>query len=368
MNKDRQRVKRREIFGWCCYDFADSAFTTIIVTVAFSVYFTEVVAGGGPGAHTLWGGALAVSQLIAILLSPWLGTLADFAARKKAFLLGMGMLCLAFTATLYFTRPGTVAVALALFIAAFSCYSLGENFNASFLPELSTPQTAGRISGYGWSFGYFGGLGSLALAFALLHDREALDPARMRLLFPLTALFMLVSLIPTAVFLRERAEPQKPPPGRSFFTAGWLRYGAIWRDLLKQKLLLRFFIAFILYMSGLMAVVAFAAIFAERELGFTMGDIVLLFAGLQFSSAAGSFAVGFLQDKIGSRKTLAIALSIWIAVSIGAFFTHGKLAFFLLGNGAGLAIGSTQSASRAVVSMLAPPGQAAKFFGFWGVF
>jgi len=149
---------------------------------------------------------------------------------------------------------------------------------------------------------------------------------------------------------------------------GWESILQAAHDIPAHRELFKFLVSFFFYMSGLGAVVAFAAIYAEKVLGFSTMENIVLFASLQLSSAIGAFACGSLQDKVGSRATLSVALLLWCAVAIGAYFSTGKLAFFVVGNVAGLAIGSSQAASRAVVTLLSPRERAAEFFGFWGVF
>lgn len=355
-------VRKREIFGWCCYDFANSAFVTVVITVVFGPFFTGVIAAGNPAANTLWSAMLAASQAVVIVAGPALGVMADVTASKKKYLLAMMWVCAGATAALWFTGPGTVALAAGLVIVAYAAFSFGENFNASFLSELSTPENCGRISGYGWSFGYLGGLGALGLAFAVF----AIFPGNTQLVFVATAVFMLLATVPVTVLLRERKTPE--PHAGSWWKLGWESIGNAARDLPRHRELLKFFVAFLFYMSGLGAVVSFAAIYSERVLGFTATENIALFASLQIGSAAGALMCGWWQDRAGSVSALTIALVLWCAVSLGAWFCEGKMAFFVVGNVAGLAIGSSQAASRAVVTLLAPRDRAAEFFGFWGVF
>ena len=355
-------VRRREIFGWCCYDFANSAFITVVVTVVYGPYFTGVVAAGWAGANTLWSVTLAASQVVVMVFGPALGVLADVTGSKKKFLLSMMWVCSAGTAALWLTGPGTVALAAGLVIVAYAAFSFGENFCASFLSELSTPANCGRISGYGWSFGYLGGLGALGLAMLVL----SVAPDGVRWVFVVTALFMVAATLPVLLLLRERKKPE--PHAARWWQLGWESVLRAARDLPQHRDLLRFFWAFLLYMSGLGAVVAFAAIYSVEVLGFTTGENLVLFASLQISSALGALAFGWWQDRAGSVNMLTAALLLWCLVAVGAFFCQTKEMFFLVGNLAGLAIGSCQAGSRAVVSLLSPRERAAEFFGFWGVF
>ncbi|MFZ9932294.1 MAG: MFS transporter [Chthoniobacterales bacterium] len=354
-------VRKREIFGWCCYDFANSAFITVVITVVFGPYFTGVVAGTNPAANTLWSVILAVSQAIVIVFGPALGLMADVTATKKKFLLSMMWICASSTALLWFTGPGTVWLAAVLVVAAYAAFSFGENFCASFLGELSTPENVGRVSGYGWSFGYFGGLAALGLALGVISWAGSI-PA----VFPSTAMLMVAATIPVVLLLHER---KKPEVARAhWMRLGWESTMRVARDIPSHRELFKFLVSFFFYMSGLGAVVAFAAIYAEKVLGFSTSENIVLFASLQLSSAVGAFASGSLQDRIGSRATLSVALLLWCGVALGAYFSEGKTAFFLVGNLAGLAIGSSQAGSRAVVTLLSPRERAAEFFGFWGVF
>jgi UMF1 family MFS transporter len=359
-------VKKREIFGWACFDFANSSFTTIIITVVFAVYFQKVIAGNAPEGLAWWGWALALSQLVVILLSPWLGAVADVTARKKWMLGITTAVCVLCTAALGWMGPGDLWTSLVLVALANVAFSLGENFCAGFLPELSGGRDAGRISGYGWSFGYLGGLASLGLALAVISGENGVE--RVPWTFPMTALFFLCASLPTFLLLRERARPVILPDGVTAWRAGWSRVAGAFRTAREHPPLGWFLANFTLLMAGLSAVIAFAALFADQVLHMTQEETIGLFASLQVSSAVGAFAFGFLQDKWGSKNTLLTSLALWIVVCVWGYFCGGKTEFFIIGNVAGLGIGSLQSSCRAVVSKLAPAGREAEVFGYWGLF
>ena len=357
-------VKRREIFGWCCFDFANSSFTTIIITVVYAVYFTQVVAAGDARAAGWWGTALAVSQLGAILIGPLLGAVADATARKKAFLLVSAVVCSLGTAALAFVGPGEIALALGLVIVANLAFSLSENLCSAFLPEISTPENAGRISGYGWSFGYCGGLLSLVLALVML---QVLDwPATWT--FLMTGVFFFGASLPTQFLLRERARPRPLAPGETYARLAFAQLGEMRRELPRHRTLAVFFGAMTLFLAGLSAVVAFAAVFATQALGMTQAEIIQLFIVLQIAGVAGALGFGHLQDKIGAKVALVGSLALWILVCVWAWACRGKTEFFLVGILAGVAMGSLQSAGRAVVATLTPAGRSGEFFGYWGFF
>jgi UMF1 family MFS transporter len=351
-------VTKKEIFAWAGFDFANSSFTTIMVTVIFPVYFTTVLCAGRDDGDRLWGLAGSLSNLIVVVLSPILGAIADLFGAKKKFLAASWLGCVLGTAALACLPPGGALLALSLFIFASVCFYLGENFVAGFLPEISTPETAGRISSYGWSIGYFGGLGSLLIA---------------RLFSPVggilsTALFFFAAGIPTFLFLRERKKPEPWPGGTSLFKFALQPLIATARELPRYKTLFIFFLAQFFFTGGLITVIYFAGIFATRELAMTQANLVLMFLFLQLSAAAGAFAFGWLQDKVGSKISIIWTLILWIGVVIACAFTFSIGFFYVVAALAGVGIGSTQSCSRAMVSQLTPPEKAGEFFGFWGLF
>ncbi|GAB1488228.1 MFS transporter [Opitutaceae bacterium] len=357
-------MRKREIFGWCCFDFANSAFTTIIITVVYAVYFANVVAAGDPRAEGWWGSALAASQLVVILISPLLGALADVTARKKALLMGTAVVCSLATALLYFVGPGAVALALGLVIVANIAFSLSENICAAFLPEISTPANVGRISGFGWSFGYFGGLFSLVLALVIIQSGEG----RAAWTFLMTGAFFLCASLPTLLLLRERARPSALVPGETYVGRGWRQLRQMRHELPQHRTLAIFFIALTCYLSGLMAVVGFAALYATKVIGMTQDEVIKLFILLQIAGVAGAFGFGVLQDRVSSKLALVLAIILWVGVCVWGSVCESKAQFYLIGALAGVAMGALQSSSRAVVSSLTPPGRAGEFFGYWGFF
>jgi UMF1 family MFS transporter len=360
-------VRRREVFGWAMFDFANSSYTTIVVTVAFGNYFTQLVAPGGSG-DRLWGIAIALSNGLVMLLSVVVGAMADGAARKKAFLFASYLACVAGTAGLYYAVPGRVALAFTLFVLSNIAFSLGENFTSSFLPELSTPQNIGRISGFGWGLGYVGGLLSLAAIYPLVAGGfVAENLADLRLVWLVNAAFFLLAGLPTFVLLRERA---LPTPGRSWWghaADGLRRVSETAREIRHFSQLGRFLIAFFLFQAGLTTMFAFAGIYAVQTVGFDGSDVILLFLVLNVSATLGALGFGWLQDRIGVKVTVQSTLALWIAICSAAYFVQTQAQFWVIAVVAGLGIGSLQSAARSMVGLFAPVEKSGEFFGFWGL-
>lgn len=360
-------VRKREIFGWAMFDFANSSYTTIIVTVAFSIYFTKMVAPGGK-ADWLWGLAITISNLIVVLLAPIMGAISDDSGRKKQFLFVTYAMCILGTASLYWVLPGSVWLGISLFVISNVAYSLGENFAGAFLPELSTPSNIGRISGFGWGLGYLGGLCCLVLVLPRVSPGFTLENLpNLRITWILTAAFFLVAGLPTFLLMRERAERGLARTLPAYARVGFSRLVTSAHSLKHFGELGRFLAIFFIYSCGLMSVIAFAAIFAERNLGFTAKDLMVLFIVLQLSSAVGAMGFGVLQDRLGAKLTIQIALMLWLVISIAAFLCTTKDVFWLIALAAGLGIGSLQAASRALVGLFSPLSKAGEFFGFWGL-
>ena len=360
---------KREILSWCFFDFANSAFTTIIITIVYSVYFRNIIAAGRTDGDRLWAIGNTVSQTFVLLSAPLLGAIADYSASKKKFLFLSYMLCVIFTALLTFTGPGQILFALCIFVVANFAFSSGENFIASFLPEIARPEDMGKISGFGWALGYIGGLASLLFCFPYLKGGFGLENAEnLRMTNLVVAAFFLVAGIPTFLWVRERKKASDLPPGTSYISAGFSRIRDTFAQLRRFRELFKFLILFGIYNCGVTTVVVFAAIYAVETIKLTASEFLIFFLITQISASVGAFLFGLAQDRIGPKNTIYATLTVWIATIIGAYFSQDKTTFFIVGNLAGLGLGSSQSAARALVGLFSPVEKSAEFFGFWGLF
>jgi UMF1 family MFS transporter len=359
-------ASRREVVAWAMFDFANSSYTTIVVTFFFSLVFTKLIASG-PSADLWWGRAITISNVTVLLLSPLMGAIADESGRKKAFLFATYLLCVTSTAALWFVQPGQVPLAIALFVLSNVAFSFGENFAAAFLPEISTPATIGRISGFGWGLGYFGGLLALACAFPLAKAGiEMANYERLRLIWPMTGMFFLLAGIPTFLFLKERA-PKRSEPFAYYLKNGFGRVATTIRSARDFRELARFLLVFYVYSIGLTSTIAFFGVYAGTTLEFTVLELFALGALLQIPSALGAIAFGLVQDKLGAQRTLQIALALWLFVSATVALATEKSTFWAIAMVAGLGIGSVQASSRALVGAFSPVEKSGEFFGLWGL-
>ena len=343
-----------EIFAWCWYDFANSAFVTVVVTVVGGVFFTKTICAGAEWAEFLWGAGLSVSAALAMVAGPFVGRWADRRASKKVVLVGVTLICV--TGTAGFGMAGGVVVAMAVFVLANSAFLLGENLVAAFLPELAEPGSRGRVSAYGWAFGYLGGLSSLGLALFLLQGGGEEGPRRV---FWMTAAFIFVASLPTLLFLKERAVPKMEKSVEP-------EWRMIWKTVRGHPQCMSLLVGLTMALTGLSAVVGFASIYATQEIGFTLEGTVKLFVCLQVAAAVGALATGWWQDRAGSRVVLLGSLGVWLGVSAGAFLSSSAESFYWVAGGAGLGMGWLQSAGRAAVAELTPAGQEGEVFGLWG--
>jgi UMF1 family MFS transporter len=356
-----KEVKVREVWAWSMYDFANSAYTTVVITAVFSAYFVAGVAGNAPWATFAWTAALSVSYAAILVTGPLIGAWADAHAAKKPLLLVTTAGCVAFTALLYFAQPGAVALALALLILSNYFFGAGENLIAAFLPELADSRAMGRVSGWGWSFGYLGGLAALGICLLYLLNTKAPASETVPVTMLITAAFFVLAAVPTFLFLRERALPQPRMENPWARVKQTLRHARAYIDLR------RFLVCILFYQAGITAVVALAAIYAEQAMKFTTEQTITLILVVNITAAVGAFGFGYLQDAVGHVRAVAITLVGWIAMVVLAGLSESATTFWLAANLAGLCMGSAQAAGRAVVGYLAPPARLAEFFGLWGL-
>ncbi len=477
--KLRMQTKRapiREIIGWAMFDFANSSYTTVIITVVFSVIFTKLIVvdqtGFSPGtlkngevSFTLperveektqcqeeglitgcelehlqklsnankislvitpttdgtnlnratvrlsdagdtetqskvreimgdykegnlwWSIALSLSYLLVVITAPIFGAIMDYSASKKKFLFASYSITIVFTALLYFVHPGAIYLGVALVLLSNFGFAVGESFVSSFLPDLGPPEDLGKISGYAWGLGYFGGLASTIIV-TLLGAKTVGNFNNLLFVGPITAIFFMIAAIPTFLFVKERGVSKPLPPGSTYLTIGFKRLGQTFRELKDFRDLAVFMISFFFAYSGLAIVISFAFIYGAQEIHWSGQTEIMMFIITQFTAAGGAVLFGFIQDKIGAIKTFNITLVIWVIGVLLIFGTKeftvflnnvlghatpesmwkAEHVFLFVGCVAGLCLGATQSASRALVGVFSPESKSGEFFGFWGLF
>jgi MFS transporter, UMF1 family len=350
------------------YDFANSGYTTVVITAVFNAYFVAEVAQNASWATFAWTCALAASYIAIIATAPLIGAYADAHAAKKKLLAITTFGCVIFTAALALAGPGTLWLAIAMVALSNFFFGTGENLIAAFLPELAREQAVGRVSGWGWSLGYCGGLVALGLSLVYVswaqgHGLPAAHFVPVTML--ITAAFFAISSIPTFVFLRERAEPTG---GVAMMAReAMMRLRKSLREVSRYGDLRRFLVAVVFYQAGIQAVVALAAVYAQQVMGFTTQDTLALVLVVNVTAAAGAFLFGYVQDRFGHVPTLTATMIGWISAIALAYFAEGPGLFWAAANLVGVCLGSSQSAARALVAYLSPAGRSGEFFGLWGL-
>jgi UMF1 family MFS transporter len=362
-------VARREVWAWAMFDFANSGYTTVVLTAVFNAYFVSVVAGKADWATFAWTAALSVSYALVMVAGPVIGAWADARAAKKLLLAASTALCVVSTAALALSGPGAVAWAVAFIIVSNFAFSIGENLAAAFLPEIARPEALGKVSGWGWSLGYFGGLLALGLSLAWVTGAESRGSSAAEAVagtMIITAVVFAAASLPTFLLLRERALPQvaRASGGVAAAIARLLEtahHARSYRDLLLV------FATGVCYQAGVATVITLAAIYAQEAMGFKTQDTILLILAVNVTAALGAFAFGYAQDRLGKVRALRITLVGWVVMALLAWVATTAPLFWVAANIAGLCMGSSQSAGRALVAYFSPPERSAEFFGLWGV-
>lgn len=356
-----------KIFAWTLFDFANTAFYVVILTVGYPLYFKEIITGSSPNSDFLWGMAFSISMFFVALISPLLGAIADYGAGKKKFLLIFTSLCILATASLYFTESSMIFWGIFLLVLANIGFEAGLVFYDSFLPEITSERSYGRVSGYGFAMGYVGSLVTLLLVFPLYEAGfEETNLLNVRISFIIAAGLFFLFALPLFLFVPDKQHKRKFEA--SFFSEGYKRLRSTFKDFKKYRNIAVFLLSYFLYIDGVNTVIIFSSIFARETLQMTFTEIILLFIIVQTSAIIGSTIFGIISDHIGHKKTLMITLLIWIGIVTSAFFVEDKNLFYIIAAIAGISLGSSQSTSRSLMSLLTPMEKKTEFFGFYSFF
>lgn len=359
------------VWSWALYDWANSAFTTLVVTFVYSTYFTKAIAPDEVTGTTWWSRAVAVSALLTAALAPILGAAADQAGARKWFLAVTTALCVGATTLLGFVSPGMAnagLVALTLFVIADISFETGNIFYNAFLPTIASPERIGRVSGYGWGLGYAGGLVCMGLALAGFVRPEVpwfglstTDGFNVRATNFLVAAWFLVFAIPLFLFVPERRLTGVRVDPR----AALRELGRTIRTIRQYGEIVKFLIARLVFNDGLVTVFAFGGIYAAGTFGMSLSEVILFGVALNVTSGLGAVVFGFVDDKIGAKKTILVTLIALSLATLLAVWAPTRLWFWIAGLLIGVFVGPNQSASRSLMARFVPERHQAEFFGFF---
>jgi UMF1 family MFS transporter len=344
--------ERRRILAWCLFDFANSAYSAVIVATVFSIYYVSHIVGNERGLGDLWWGrAISLSLLGVVLTGPLLGALADRAGFRKRFFIAFTLLCIACIALFTTLAPGMILRGYALVALANFGFESAQIYYNAYLPDVAPPGRLGAVSGLGFGIGYLGSIVGLLVALPLVKAEQ------FNLLWLLVAGFFAVFSIPAFVALPA----DRPRPDTT------VNLRRILRDVLANRSLRRFLLAYFVYFDGVETTIVFSGIFAVTTLKFTTPEVIKLFLAVQCSALVGALLLARPTDRWGPKRVITLTLLLWVGVSVGAYFAQTKSFFFGVAVTAGLGLGSIQAASRALMASLIPPGKESELFGFYAL-
>ncbi len=361
---------RRVVGSWALYDFANSPFTTLVVTFVYAAYFTQAIASDPIHGTALWSRGVTITAIVVALLSPIMGALADRGGYRKAFLMVATAGCIIGTVALYFALPGQTVRALTWFVVANISFEMGMVFYNAFLPDIAPPERIGRISGFGWAVGYAGGLIALALALMTLvgpevpwfgFSKEGGENIRATNL--LVAVWFAAFSLPMFLWVKEDRS-QISAPGQ-ILEQTRRQIAATFREIREYRQILRFLVARLLYNDGLVTVFAFGGIYAAGTFGFDMKDMLIFGIVLNLTAGLGAYFLGFLDDLLGGKRTLQISVIGLIVATVVAVWAPNRAWFWVAGILLGIFAGPNQSASRSLMGRVVPPDKENEFFGFF---
>ncbi|RPH87410.1 MAG: MFS transporter [Deltaproteobacteria bacterium] len=355
----------REHWAWYLYDFGNSAYAAVVVLAVYSAYFKGAVVGGAQGTR-LWGISVGIAMLISVVISIIMGPIADFSASKKKFLFGFSALSWIFTALLFFVTKGDIFIGMLFYILAEVGYRIGQVFYNGLLPEITTAEDLGRVSGNGWAIGSMGGIVCLLIVLPIIMIFKNSD-LPVRLAMVITAVFFAASTIPSFLIIKERAQPQRLLPGQNYLTVGFKRLGKTLKNIRHFKEFVKFMIAFLVFNDGIMMAMDFAAIIGAVLYGMNQTQLIVMMIIVQVTSIFGAYLSGIYGEKVGFKRALMISLALMLLAIIWMLFNQTLIGYFVITALAGFALTGVQAVSRTMTGFFAPKGQSAEFYSFESV-
>jgi UMF1 family MFS transporter len=364
----------RKAFAWASFDWANSAFPTVVSTFVIAAYFTQGVAPDPVTGQAQWGWMQTIAALGIAVLSPLLGAIADRGGHRRALLGGCMVVTAVFTALVWYAQPN-VSWTLWLLVCvgvATVAFELGTVFYNSMLPEVAAPEQIGRVSGLAWGLGYAGGLACLAAALVLLVqpdpalfglERSSSEHVRASAL--LVAAWTLAFGWPVLVFVPDRSGARLPI-GEAV-THCVAETHSLLRGLPQRPAMLRFLIARLFYTDGLNTLFAFGAVFAAGVHGMTFQEIMIFGIALNVTAGLGAAGFGLIEDRLGSKPTVMVALLAMIVLGAALLLTDSKAVFWGMAMALGLFMGPAQAASRTLMARMAPEGEISAHFGLFAL-
>ena len=361
----------KTIFAWSMYDFANQPYTTLVITFIYSTYFAKAIAPNEIIGTALWSRAMTITALTVAFLSPIMGAVADKTGHRKLFLIFWTYVCIVGSFALYYPLPGEIYKALFWVVISNVGFEMGGLFCNAYLPDIAPKDKIGRISGYGWSLGYLGGLIALGIGYVFLVSPE--NPMfgfskelgeNIRATNLMVAIWFVIFSIPVFMGLGGTTKINKTY-SKNIWSDSFEEIKSTLANIKKYKELVKFLIARIFYNDGLITIIAFGGIYAAGTFNFTFEDIFLFGIVLNITAGLGAFLLGFLDDIIGGKKTVQVSNGGLIVACLLAVFTKSITVFWFSGILIGIFMGSNQAASRSLMARFIPKNKENEFFGFF---
>lgn len=376
---------KKTIFGWCMYDWANSAYGTTVVAALLQIYFARGIVGEAGvsiagqmfSATALWGCMLGASAFVVFLCAPVLGAIADFSAAKKKFLIGFAYTGSLFATLLYFCTAGDVWLTVVLFVGSQVCFVAANVFYDAFLPQITTPERLDAVSSRGYAFGYLGGGLQYAIALALVakHDSLGMSEAMAaRIGIGMAGIWWAGWTLFTVKFVKEaklgdgRGTDNAQLQWHDYLKIGISRTVATAKKVRRFKHLTLFLIAYLVYNDGIHTVSTMATIYGTQELGLSTTVLMVTLLVVQIIAIGGALVFNRIANLLGTKRTVMLTLLLWSGVVTYGYFTQTATEFFLLGAVVGLVLGGSQALSRSFYGAMIPEEASAEFYGFYSVF
>lgn len=346
------------------FDWANSAFTTVVITFVFATYFAKGVVGDEHVGASYWGYAMGLSGLSIAILAPIFGAIADIGGRRKPWIAGCTAVCVVATALLTFILPDPAYILPALILVAIANigFEMGVVFNNAMLPDIVSEERLGRLSGWAWGLGYVGGLGCLVV---ILTGFDLDSNAHVRATSLLVAIWFAIFSIP--LFLWTPDQPSAGRPVGRAIKEGLALLGRTLRDVREYRVIVRFLIAHMVYGDGLVTLFAMGGVFAQSTFGMTTAEVLQFAVIINVTAGLGAAAFGWIDDRIGSKTTILISLVSLAAIGGAILTVDDKTTFLMLGAALGIFFGPAQAASRSLMARLVPQGKETEMFGLYAL-
>lgn len=379
-------INKKTIFGWCMYDWANSAFTLTVITAVLPLYFADVIVGPGGftiggnvySATALWGFMISSAALFVFLCAPVMGAIADFSSSKKKFMMTFCYTGSLFTVLLFFCQTGDVWMTMVFFVIAQIGFVGGNIFYDAFLPQIVPPEKMDWVSGKGYAYGYIGSdiQFALSLGLILMHDSFGLTSGEaVRWALAFSGLWWGGFSIFTWMYVHEAAAAETIPSKYAsrpkiiaYIQIGFARTAATSKKIAQFKHLVLFLVGFMLYNEGIQTVIAMATIYGKEELQLPSDVLMITLFVIQLVAMGGALAFSKLAEKIGTKKAIIMTLAVWSGVVVYAYFMTTALEYMILGVVVGIVLGGSQSLSRSFYGAMIPAKASAEFYGFYSVF